>query len=333
MGVADLPGVGVHKMGNRAALAPMAGITDRPMRALAERLGAGWVVSEMIAGNALATGQRDMVRRLTAWESNLPHVVQLAGCEPEWMGLGARLAKQAGADIIDINFGCPAKRVTNAYAGAALMRMPDQARRLIEAVTASVDLPVTVKMRLGWDEDSLTGPDFARMAVAAGIRLITVHARTRRQFYIGRVRWALVRDVVEAVDVPVVVNGDIADLGSAREALRLSDADAVMIGRGARGRPWIVGQIGAALAGRAVPPAPNGNALVDLVAAHYEAMLGEYGTYVGVRAARKHLNWYLKANAPNVPVALRRSLLTETRPERVLALLPDAFALSEAEAA
>lgn len=326
--LSDLPGIGAHQMGSPAALAPMAGITDRPMRALAARFGAGWVVSEMIASNALTTGQRDMVRRLARWESDLPHVVQLAGCEPDWMGLGARLAAEAGADIIDINFGCPAKRVTNGYAGSALMRVPDQAKRLIEAVVSAVDLPVTVKMRLGWDEDSLTAPDFARMAVDAGARLVTVHARTRRQFYKGQARWALVRAVVDAVNVPVVVNGDIMDFSSAREALRLSGAHAVMIGRGAQGRPWIVGQIGAGLSDRAVSPAPAGNDLVVLVAEHYEAILAEYGSAIGIRVARKHINWYLAANAPSVPAGLRRILLTETRPEHVLARLSDALAFS-----
>ena len=295
------------------------------MRVLAARFGAGWVVSEMIASNALSTGQRDMVRRLSKWESDLPHVVQLAGNEPDWMALGATLAAEAGADVIDINFGCPAKRVTNGYAGSALMRVPDQARRLIDAVTAAVDLPITVKMRLGWDDDSLNAAAFAAMTVDAGARMVTVHGRTRCQFYKGTARWALVREIVDAVDVPVLVNGDIIDIDSAREALRLSGANGVMIGRGAQGQPWRVGQIGAALDGGPIADAPRGTALAELVAGHYEAMLEEYGTRIGVRAARKHLNWYIEANAPALDSDLRHALLTETRPDRVLALLPDIF--------
>jgi len=220
-----------HQLPNRAFLAPMAGITDAPMRKLAERFGAGLVVSEMIASNALATNNDDMVRRLNK-SGSLPHVVQLAGCEAEWMRRGAEIAYAAGADIIDINMGCPSKRVTNGYAGSALMRVPDEALKLIDAVVAATPLPVTVKMRLGWDEDSLNAADLARRAVDAGARMITVHGRTRQQFYKGEARWNLVRPVVEAVDVPVVVNGDITSIGAAREALQQSGAAAVMIGRG-----------------------------------------------------------------------------------------------------
>lgn len=316
--------IGGHVLPNRAFLAPMAGITDAPMRRLADRFGAGWVVSEMIASNALATGHDEMVRKLRK-SGSLPHVVQLAGCEAEWMRRGAEIAAEAGADIIDINMGCPAKRVTNGYAGSALMRVPDGALKLIDAVVAATPVPVTVKMRLGWDEDSLNAANLARRAVGAGAQMITVHARTRQQFYKGEARWPLVRPVVEAVDVPVVVNGDIVDVEAASEALTESGAAAVMIGRGAQGQPWIVGQVGAALAGEQVRPAPQGDELIELIAEHYEAILVEYGTHVGVRAARKHLDWYLEAMGGPYDRDVRKVLLATEDPKAVIAMLPTIY--------
>ena len=308
-------------MPNRAFLAPMAGITDASMRRLAESHGAGLVVSEMIASNALATGHRDMVRKLSK-SGRLPHMVQLAGCEAEWLVQGARIAAEAGADIIDINMGCPAKRVTNGYAGSALMRVPDEALRLIEAVVGATPLPVTVKMRLGWDDDSLNAPQIARNAVNAGVRMITVHGRTRQQFYKGTARWNLVRSVVDAVAVPVVVNGDITNLAAAREALDQSGAAAVMIGRGAQGQPWLVGQVGAGLQGREGVPTPTGPALVDHVIGHYESILTEYGVSIGVRVARKHLDWYLQAAGSAVDAPTRKSLLSQEDPKAVIDILP-----------
>ncbi|CAN7286131.1 tRNA dihydrouridine synthase DusB [Devosia sp. LjRoot3] len=316
--------IGGHAVRNRAFLAPMAGITDRPFREIAERHGAGMVVSEMIASAALGTGHVDMVRKLRR-AGDLPHMVQLAGCEAGWMAEGARIAEGAGADIVDINFGCPAKRVTNGYAGSALMRVPDQALAIVEAVVGATSLPVTVKMRLGWDDDSLNAPQIARMAVDAGAQMITVHGRTRQQFYKGTARWELVRAVVEAVPVPVVVNGDILDAESAQTALEQSGAAAVMLGRGAQGRPWRVGQIGATLAGETPQAAPKGTELITLIQSHYEEMLVEYGTEVGSRAARKHLDWYAEAANLELDKPTRTALLNNDQPAEVIDLIGRVF--------
>ncbi|HTJ59261.1 MAG TPA: tRNA dihydrouridine synthase DusB [Devosiaceae bacterium] len=331
-GLAGALSVGGHTLPNRAFLAPMAGITDRPMRAIAERYGAGLVVSEMIASNALATGHRDMIRKLGRI-GRLPHMVQLAGCEAEWMARGAEIAHDAGADIIDLNFGCPAKRVTNGYAGSALMRVPDEALKLVEAVVAATPLPVTVKMRLGWDDESLNAAIIARRVVDAGAQMITVHGRTRQQFYKGEARWHLVRPVVEAVDVPVVVNGDIVGVASAREALTQSGAAAVMLGRGAQGQPWVVGQVGDGLSGLAPLDAPTGAALADLVTEHYDGVLDEYGIEVGVRAARKHLAWYLESAGLAPGKEKRWALLNSPEPADVRQMIHDLFAEPLREAA
>ncbi|HEY0853871.1 MAG TPA: tRNA dihydrouridine synthase DusB [Devosia sp.] len=313
--------IGRHTLPNRAFLAPMAGITDAPMRRLAERFGAGLVVSEMIASAALTTGNEDMVRRLSK-SGHLPHVVQIAGCEAHWMKRGAEIAYDAGADIVDINMGCPSKRVTNGYAGSALMRVPDEALKLIDAVVAATPLPVTVKMRLGWDEESMNAADLARRAVDAGAQMITVHGRTRQQFYKGEARWELVRPVVEAVKVPVVVNGDIVDLAAAREALEKSGAAAVMIGRGAQGQPWVPGQVGAELDGTAAADAPAGGELVALILEHYDMMLTDYGTTLGVRVARKHLDWYLEALGIVLAKDTRKALLNAESPAEVIDMIP-----------
>ena len=302
----------------------MAGITDRPFRKIAERYGAGMVVSEMIASSALNAGNQEMIRRLGK-PGTLPHMVQLAGCEAEWMAKGARIAHDAGADIIDINFGCPSKRVTNGFAGSALMRVPDHAMTLIDAVVSATPLPVTVKMRLGWDDESLNAAEMARRAVDAGVQMITVHGRTRQQFYKGQARWELVRAVVEAVSVPVVVNGDIIDLASARDALEQSGAAAVMLGRGAQGRPWAVGQIGAELCGTEVQVAPTGAELAGLIGEQYEEMLIDYGTAVGLRAARKHLDWYAEAAGLALDKPTRTALLNSETPEEVLSMIGTLF--------
>lgn len=309
-------------------LAPMAGITDLPFRRIVARLGASLVVSEMVASSDMLNATPTARARAELGLEEEHTVVQLAGRDPAAMAEAARRLAGDGARAIDINMGCPARRVTApggaGACGAALMRDPDQALRVISAVAGAVALPVTVKMRLGWDAQTLNAPDLARRAVAAGVSRVTVHGRTRAQFYEGRADWAAIGATVRAVPVPVMANGDIASAADARAALAASGAAGVMVGRGAQGRPWIVGQIRAALAGLPVPPAPQGAALVDLVAGHHEAMLRFYGLTLGLRIARKHLGWYLDRTDP--APALRRRIVTSTDPQEVLHLLPEALA-------
>jgi tRNA-dihydrouridine synthase B len=310
-------------------LAPMSGITDAPLRAVVAGFGAGAVVSEMIAAGEMITARpsrRAASRARGQGVAGVPTIVQLAGRDPRWMAEAARMAEDDGAPMIDLNNGCPAKKVTGGLSGAALMREPDLAARLVEAVAQAVSVPVSVKMRLGWDD--LCAPDHARRMVDAGARMITVHGRTRMQFYTGQADWAAVGAVVRAVSVPVVVNGDITDAASARAALALSGAAAVMVGRAVQGRPWVLAQIGAALSDTAAPQAPRGDSLLALVRAHYEAMLSFYGRELGLRIARKHLGWYLEA-AGGCPV-LRARLMRESDPGQVLAILPEALSMGEA---
>nr|CAD6614940.1 tRNA dihydrouridine synthase DusB [Rhizobium sp. TCK] len=291
-------------------LAPMSGVTDLPFREIAWRWGAGLVVTEMIASRELAMSRGESWARLKRAGLG-PHMVQLAGREPHWMAEAARIAADNGADIIDINMGCPAKKVTGGLSGSALMRDPVLALSLIEATVKAVDVPVTLKMRLGWDGNSINAPQIARQAEEAGVRLVTIHGRTRMQFYEGRADWNAIRAVREAISVPLIANGDVQSPADAREILAASGADAVMMGRGAQGRPWHVGAI-------ADHPPPSREQQREIVAEHYEAMLAFYGREAGLRHARKHLGWYIDRLAPSLPVEDKAAIFRSTDPEDVM---------------
>jgi len=322
--------IGDIEVANRVLLAPMSGVTDAPFRRLTAALGAGLVVSEMTASNDLVNG-RPMSRLRCEAAGVGPHVVQLAGCEVNWMAEGARIAEAAGADIIDINMGCPARHVTGGQSGSALMRDLDHALKLIEATIAAVKVPVTLKMRLGWDDRSLNAPELARRAEAAGVQLISVHGRTRCQFYKGEADWGAVRAVRDAVRIPLVVNGDITSFEKAVTALQMSGADAVMVGRGAQGQPWLPGQIGRRLATGIVESAPPLAEQLNHIRALYDEVCSHYGLRIGLRHARKHLGWALEiaAQCSRAPIASlktwRERILTSDDPHRVHQSLQDAF--------
>lgn len=319
--------IGRLSVPNAAFLAPMTGVTDLPFRRLAHRLGAGLVVSEMVACEDLVRQRADVVRRASGSDLK-PYVIQLVGRESRWMEEGARIAEGLGADVVDINMGCPAREVTGKLSGSALMRDLDHALSLIAAVVRAVRVPVTLKMRLGWDEKSRNAPELAKRAEAAGVRLITVHGRTRCQFFKGRADWSAVKEVTSAISVPVIVNGDIETAEHARTALEASAASGVMIGRGAYGAPWLPGRVAHYLASGRLPAAPPHAEQGRIAREHVDSMLSHYGTSLGLRNARKHIGWYLEKSgrAGDTVKSWRKRLCTEESAPRVLQGLADFYA-------
>ena len=309
------------------ALAPMAGITDLPTRRIVQDFGAGLVVSEMVASREMVEAKPSVRDRAEIGANRAGTAVQIAGRDPHWMAEAARMLEGQGAAIIDINMGCPAKKVTGGLSGSALLRDHDRALRLIDAVVAAVDVPVTLKTRLGWDDTSRDTAPLAQRAEAAGIGMLTIHGRTRCQFYKGCADWSAIRQIVEAVAIPVLANGDIRGIAEARAALAASGAAGVMVGRGAQGHPWLLAQIAAALGYGPVPTVPD---LAQIALRHYAALLEFYGPELGGRVARKHLGWYM--DRAQTPPELRRRVLTAA-PRGVLDLLPIALTSHESRAA
>jgi nifR3 family TIM-barrel protein len=289
--------IGDVTVAGKVLLAPMTGVTDLPFRRAASRLGAAYVATEMVACAEFARGRPDVVRRAAVGDGLPLMVVQLVGHDPRWIAEGARMAEASGADIVDLNMGCPAKEVTGCASGSALMRDLDRAEMLLRAAVDATSRPVTLKMRLGWDDASKNAPELAWRAERAGIKAVTVHGRTRQQFYTGRSDWSAIAAVKAATGLPVIANGDIVDGASAREAIEASGADAVMIGRGAYGRPWVAARIQAALENRAGADEPNPVERLTIVLDHFHDSLRFYGDALGLKIFRKHLGWYIE-NAP-----------------------------------
>ena len=311
-------------------LAPLAGITDLPFRNLVSEFGAGLVVSEMVASHEMVQAHPSARARAELGFESQNTSVQIAGRDAYWMAECAKICADNGAKIIDINMGCPAKQITNGLSGSALMKTPDFALTLIEAVVNAVDLPVTLKTRLGWDDDMLNAAYIAKQAEDAGIKMVTIHGRTRCQFYKGNADWKAIRGVKDAVSIPVIANGDIVDAQSAKRALEESGADGIMVGRGAQGQPWALAQIAHEVFGLDKPEIPTGNDLVLMITKHYDDILKFYGHELGNRVARKHLGWYMDYIGTNR--TLRRAVQTEKNTTVVMSLIQNLYDTSEVAA-